>query len=509
MTTSWSCPITKNTFQLPANILDTTYVDLVIYTHQDGIGSTYFNGELLPATAFDTFPATNGEYYYAQLAWWSSDSLPAYITVENPNGFSAYLAEIGFAVRYSGYPTTGNLMYPIYSMMSYSGHTIQTWPFPHSNLSMTDSATVYRCVGDTLHLRVEHNPDSVPVEWIYNGDSYMASDLSFLLPQVDTLTAQLVLHYDNCPDTITTFIVVVPPPIFTYCHDDTLCHGAQLSVEQPNVLSYLWSDGSSGPAITLDSAGTYSVTVTNLGCRAESDLFTIDLYPQSSVEFGNDSILCELATLLLDATQPHPAGYVWQDQSTNTTYTVYEDGQYWVVVTDHCLGASDTINIGYLNDFSVDLGPDTTLCEGRTLTLSANVPFCDYEWQDGSTQSTYIVRHPGIYSVTASNKCFEHGDDIVVEYEPCEQELWMPNSFTPDGDGLNDLFLPVFSYPDEVESFEMTIYDRWGMVMFSTKSKDQGWDAAGVPIGTYVVFIRYKSRGHETRDVTGSVTVIR
>ncbi|MBR4135308.1 MAG: gliding motility-associated C-terminal domain-containing protein, partial [Bacteroidales bacterium] len=360
-----------------------------------------------------------------------------------------------------------------------------------------------------LHLRVERNPDSVPVEWIFEGDSYMASELLFLLPQVDTLTAQLVLHYDYCPDTITTFIVVVPPPVFTYCHDDTLCHGVQLSVEQPNVLSYQWSDGSSGPAITLDSAGTYSVTVTNLGCRAESDLFTIDLYPQSSVEFGDDSTLCELATLLLDATQPHPAGYLWQDQSTNTTYTVYEDGQYWVVVTDHCLGASDTINIGYLSDFAVDLGPDTTLCEGRTLTLSANVPFCDYEWQDGSTQSSYIVRHPGIYSVTASNQCFEHGDDIVVEYEPCEQELWMPNSFTPDGDGLNDLFLPVFSYPDEVEEFEMAIYDRWGSVLFMTQEKDRGWDGAGVPDGVYVVHIRYKTKRQAPQDVTKSVVLMR
>ncbi|MBO4488814.1 MAG: gliding motility-associated C-terminal domain-containing protein, partial [Bacteroidales bacterium] len=78
-----------------------------------------------------------------------------------------------------------------------------------------------------------------------------------------------------------------------------------------------------------------------------------------------------------------------------------------------------------------------------------------------------------------------------------------------NGDGLNDLFLPVFAYPDEVESFEMTIYDRWGMVQFMTRDKDQGWDAAGKPDGVYVVLVRYKSRGHETRDVTGSVAVAR
>ena len=374
-----------------------------------------------------------------------------------------------------------------------------------TGLSPHNNDTVYRCIGDTLLLKVEHNPDSVPVEWIFNGESYPFPELSFLLPQVDTLTVQYVMNHDFCPDTTTTFIVVLPPPMFTYCHDDTLCHGASLSVEQPNVISSLWSTSAHTPAITVDSAGVYSVTVTNRGCRAESDLFTIDLYPQSAVAFGNDSTLCELATLLLDATQPHPASYEWQDQSTNTTYTVFEDGQYWVVVTDHCLGASDTIAIGYLTDFTVDLGPDTTLCEGRTLLLSAEVPFCNYEWQNGSDRPTFLVQHPGTYSVTVTNKCFIHGDDIVVEYEPCEQELWLPNSFTPDGDGLNDVFLPIFAYPDEVESYEMTIFDRWGMVQYSTRRVDQGWDGAGVPDGVYVVLVRYKTRGHAPQSVTGNV----
>ena len=490
---------------------DSLYVDVQIYTHADGIGSTYFNGQLIPPTAFDTFPLTHGEYWVTQLYFYNDD-IPELIRIENEHGFSAYVDEFGYNVGPVpwGHPEVDDITYMYYYLSGASGyHSSDAFQNCYTGLSIHNNDTVYRCVGDTLHLRVEHNPDSVPVEWIYNGDSYPYPELSFLLPQVDTLTVQLMLHYDGCPDTSTTFVAVVPPPVFEVCHDDTLCHGAQLSVQQPNVLSYLWSTGAHTPAITLDSAGTYSVTVTNLGCKAESDLFTIDLYPQSSVEFGNDSILCELATLLLDATQPHPAQYVWQDQSTNTTYTVYEDGQYWVVVTDHCLGASDTIAIGYLTDFTVDLGPDTTLCEGRTLVLSAGVPFCDYEWQDGSTQPTYLVRHSGTYSVTASNQCFEHGDDIVVEYEPCDQELWMPNSFTPNGDGLNDLFLPVFAYPDEVESFEMTIYDRGGIVQYMTRRLDQGWDAAGVPIGTYVVFIRYKSKGQETRDVTGSVTVVR
>ena len=319
---------------------------------------------------------------------------------------------------------------------------------------------------------------------------------------------QCILHYD-CPDTTTTFVAVVPPPLITVAHDTTVCAGATLSVEQPEALSYLWSNGATTPSITVDSAGTFQVAVTNLGCRAESDSFHVSLYGQSSVDFGNDSILCELATLLLDATQQHPAQYFWQDGSTNTTYTVYEDGEYWVVITDHCLGASDTVIIGYLNDFTVSLGPDTILCEGKTLTLNAETPYCDYLWQDGSTQSTYLVRGPGTYSVEVSNKCFSHWDAVNIGYEHCAQELYLPNAFTPGPDALNPVFLPIFSYPDEVEEYRMEIYNRWGTLVFRTEEITFGWEGANAPDGVYAVVVHYKTRGEKEKTVKGSVTVIR
>ena len=346
------------------------------------------------------------------------------------------------------------------------------------------------------------------MEWIVNGVSHPGDAYSFLLTALDTLTVQCVLHYD-CPDTTTTFVAVVPPPLITIAHDTTVCAGATLSVEQPDAISYLWSNGATTPSITVDSAGTFQVAVTNIGCRAESDSFHVSLYGQSSVDFGNDSILCELATLLLDATQPHPAQYFWQDASTNTTYTVYEDGDYWVVITDHCLGASDTINIGYLNDFVLNLGPDTILCEGKTLTLSAETPYCDYLWQDGSTQPTYLVRGSGTYSVEVSNRCFSHWDAVDVDYEHCAQELYLPNAFTPNDDGTNPVFLPIFSYPDEIEEYRMEIYNRWGTLVFRTEEITFGWDGANAMNGVYAVVVHYKTRGEKAKTVKGNVTVVR
>ena len=489
---------------------DSLYVDVQIYTHADGIGSTYFNGQLIPATAFDTFPRTNGEYWVAQLYFYNG-GIPELIRIENEHGFSAYVDEFGYDVgpAPAGHTEIDDITYLYYYHSGAAGcYSADAYQDNYTGLSLHNGDTVYRCIGDTLRLKVEHNPDSVPIEWIYDGDSYMVgvgTELSFPLPDVDTLAVQLVFHYDGCPDTSTTLVVVVPPPFLEMCHDTTLCRGAQLSVQQPNVISYRWSDGSCGPAIAIDSAGTYSVTVTNLGCRGESDLFNVGVYPQSSVGFGNDTILCEVATLLLDATQSHPATYEWQDHSTNTTYTVIHDGDYWVVVTDHCLGASDTIAVEYLRDFEVNLGADTTLCEGDELVLVADLPFCRYIWQDGSTEPRFVVRQPGIYSVTATNFCYSHSDDIDIAYEPCAQELWVPNSFTPDGDGLNDRFVPVFSYPGEVEQFEMMVYDRWGSMVFLTTDMDAGWDGGDKPEGMYVWVIRYKTALEGMRIEKGSV----
>ncbi len=512
MATHWDYPITKHPFPLTIPHPYTPYIDLTIYVHENGLSTTALNGQSIPASAFDSFPGTNGEYYSAQFAWYGYDTLPDYITVDNPNGFTGYIHEIGYSYTddvpeyYPSYMDSVLCVY--YFMEGSSPYNYLESLYPHSNLSVIDSDLVHRCLGDTLALLVEHNPASVPVEWIVDGASHLGDSYSFLLAALDTISVQCVLHYD-CPDTTTTFVAVVPPPLLTIAHDTTVCAGATLSIEQPDALSYLWSNGATTPAITVDSAGTYQVAVTNIGCRAESDSFHVSLYGQSAVDFGNDSILCELATLLLDATQPHPAQYLWQDNSTNTSYTVWQDGDYWVVITDHCLGASDTINIGYLNDFEVSLGPDTTLCEGKTLTLSAETPYCDYLWQDGSTQPVYVVRGPGTYSVEVSNKCFSHWDAVNVNYKRCEQELYLPNAFTPDRDGRNEVFLPVFNYPDEIEEYRMEIYNRWGGLVFRTEEKTYGWDGANAAEGVYAVVVRYKSRGEKPKTVTGSVTMMR
>jgi len=496
----WLFPTTQRRIsQAP----DTTYVDLVIFVKPEGIHTMYINHELIPSTAFDTFPYTNGDYYYLQYSLFN-ESIPDFFILENENGFNATIEEFGYNMRPN---STYGLLDFIYFHNNESGFNYYESPVPYSNLSPVDSATVYRCVGDLLHLEVPHNPHSVAIDWIVDGTLYPNSPtVDFPLTAAGQLTVQLVLHY-TCPDTTTTFVVVVPPPVIPFSTDTILCQGTELSAETPDAIHYLWSTGDTTASIIIDTAGHYSVSVTNLGCTVSLNDINVQLYPQSSVNLGNDSILCALATLLLNAEQPHPATYLWQDLSTNTTYLASSEGDYWVIVTDECLQISDTIYLGYLYPIEVDLGNDTTLCEGQHLLLSAETPYCTYLWQDGSTESTYLVRYAGVYQVLVSNLCFDETAEIEVFYQRCEQELYIPSSFTPNSDGLNDQFKPIFAYPDKIEEYTIYIYNRWGNLLFTSQNPEQGWTGEGCMNGVYTYVIFYKSEGKGGKVVNGTVTI--
>ena len=94
------------------------------------------------------------------------------------------------------------------------------------------------------------------------------------------------------------------------------------------------------------------------------------------------------------------------------------------------------------------------------------------------------------------------------------QSFYLPNAFTPNGDGLNDEFKPVQRY-DFVKTYHLYIYNRWGQLLFETSDINTGWDGnfKGEPVqqGTYVYKIVYTaySTGSEPQTTAGNVTLVR
>jgi gliding motility-associated-like protein len=176
----------------------------------------------------------------------------------------------------------------------------------------------------------------------------------------------------------------------------------------------------------------------------------------------------------------------------------------------------DDVSVCDCDDFKPKLGKDTTLCVGQQLLLKANVPkeadSVIYTWQDGSKDSTYLVTQPGTYWVSAYIEDYKITvtDSIRVNYTECNTpQLWIPNSFTPNGDGLND----KFEYGN-AENYEIktTIYNRWGQLIFESENTDF-WDGKykgkTVTFGTYIYHIEaIRKDTMEKKIHCGRITVL-
>ncbi len=489
---------TRNEMELTS---DTNYAELVIYIKPESLYSTYLNDILIPASTFDTFPYLGTRYYACQFGYYN-ENIPEIFHIRSENDFAAGLIEMGFN-------SIGNGQIALnYFHQTNSGVNYNDSYTPHTNINPVDSGTVYRCLGDTLFLSVTYNYDSVQIDWVVDGVYYANLEhLAVYLSDTETVEVEMIVQY-NCPDTTHTFVHVLSPPEINLPSDTTICNGGTIAVSADHADSYRWSDGSTDSLLTVTQEDIYTVTVSNNGC-ARSDSIQVSLYPPLTVNLGEDTALCSLIPLLLDATNPHAVSYQWQDQSTNATYTVMYDGQYWVIIHDPCTGNSDTVNVLYLEPIALDLGNDTLLCNGEELLLNASAPYCDYLWQDGSADSIYIVRFFGEYSVSVSNLCFSNQDTITVSYESCDLMFYIPNSFTPDGDGINDYFQPQFNQPEKIKSYTLYIYDRWGGLQFRSQDLNHCWDAHGSLSGVYIYLIEYQGETGGKKIAKGTVTVVR
>jgi gliding motility-associated-like protein len=162
-------------------------------------------------------------------------------------------------------------------------------------------------------------------------------------------------------------------------------------------------------------------------------------------------------------------------------------------------------------------------CEGDVITLDAAQPFsAEYLWSTGALTSSIDVSAPAIYNITVSTLCSSltqevdvyPGDECVVP--DVKNGFYIPNVFSPNGDGINDVFTVSFGPDLNVISMQGSIYDRWGNLVFSSAGYPFEWDGlfAGETVlpGVYVytITVLYLENGIEKeRQLVGDVTVIK
>jgi len=248
-----------------------------------------------------------------------------------------------------------------------------------------------------------------------------------------------------------------------------------------------WSNGVNDSFyINNLSVGNYSVTVVNQINCSRTASFSISEPQPLTVDLGNDQTLCDGQTISLDAGNPG-LNYSWSNGEQTQLITANNSGLYSVTITDNngC-SATDSIEVNAIL-ISINAGNDTIINEQDEILLKAiltgNSTGGTYAWtpstylscNDCSTPlakplvtSDYVVTYYSIEGCLVS-------DNIEVTVIPGKYFFWMPDAFSPNGDGSNDVLFPYFK---GVKKLTLRIWNRWGEKVFECNTMNCGWNGS-------------------------------
>ncbi len=368
------------------------------------------------------------------------------------------------------------------------------------------------CVKDTLTLTAGSGFNS----YSWKGNGLLADTgraVSYVSLNSSTLSLKAIT-VDGCPAFDTINIASKAARSFSLGNDTSFCSSDSLQLQTGNsYLQYLWSNGSQASSITVRSPGSYAVWVTDSNfCKTADTLRVLSVYSLPVVTLGADFNLCDGSSKQLDPGLFQ--NYLWQDGSTNRTYTASATGTYRVrVTTTNGCSSSDTVHVK--NVFPLPSGfllPTDSICQYETKFISSLSSYDSYLWSTGSSQKSISVSKPGTYvlRVRDGNGCVGN-DSISVVQKFCRKGVYVPNAFTPNNDGLNDEFRAIVF--GNLEYFLFEVYNRYGQVVFTTNDPQKGWNGVWNRMAqdpsVFVWKCYYRYEGETKEFLYGTVTLIR
>ena len=309
---------------------------------------------------------------------------------------------------------------------------------------------------------------------------------------------------------------MLPLPQAQITGDANFCAGQSATLTATGGLDYLWSNGETTATINVTTPGNYTVTAINSCGQDISAPFTVTQLSLPNAQITGDLIFCTGEFVVLTANGG--SNYQWSSGEQTATITVSTAGSYTVTAINTCGQDQETVNvIESIVEADFTANP---LSGTAPLLVSFNGPSGDaYQWDfgDGETASGSDPQHlftdVGVYTVTltATNA---HGCsattslDITVVSFP--STLVVPNVFTPNGDGTNDLFSVT---SENLESYHLQLFNRWGNVVLEVDSPNACWDGTvnGDPAneGTYYYKIEATGMDQKEYKLSGFFDLIR
>ncbi|WP_118972290.1 T9SS type B sorting domain-containing protein [Taibaiella koreensis] len=285
---------------------------------------------------------------------------------------------------------------------------------------------------------------------------------------------------------------VAAPVYGQYIFTDTvICRDSAVTLYgDPDYQTFMWSTGSTQPQETFTQPGVYWLAGQK-NCTGYMDSIRIRFQLLEQPLLGPDTSICPGDTLILS---PDVAGplYHWQDGSFSPSYKVSGAGLYTVTADSARCQYHDSIQISLLTTVTAILQPDTTICAGAALTLRATAsPPGSMRWSNGESGNTATVTQQGTYTVTATNVCGVFSDTVEVTTEDCDCQAFVPNAFSPNGDGNND-GLKIYLHCLNMTEYDFSLYNRYGQRVFHSNQPEQEWNGqmnGGKPIQAPIFII--------------------
>ncbi|WP_284683938.1 PKD domain-containing protein [Chondrinema litorale] len=433
-------------------------------------------------------------------------------------------------------PGTYPITYRVTSDLGCTDDTTKIITIPEADFAVEEV-----CFGEETNFLDQSTTFGSPVilyEWDFDGDGItdaQGSSASFAYPSAGTFEATLTItNTSGCTATVTkTFDVKTAPEIIEVSEDKFICAGgaAELSVSytsSSSVIGVEWDNGGGiGETVVVSPTETtlYTVTVTDsTGCTDEEYVLVNVV---NTPYLPADTVICVGESYTIDATVPGgvPATYQWSTGSIDPIIEVTESGTYIVNVQAFGFDAENTLCeitdtvVVQFNTSPLPYSGDVTTCfaEGNILDLTLPNNFTNVVWTsdifEAPIQANEIqVSEAGVIYLSATNELgCELYDSLTIE-EVCEPLVFLPDAYTPNGDGLNDGFGVKGK---NFTNYELTIYNRWGEMVFQTKDPTRTWmgnfNGEPMPAGLYPYVVKYESELTPGEQVVkfGNVNLIR
>ena len=353
-------------------------------------------------------------------------------------------------------------------------------------ITISTSAPYNICGGDNITLDVLVSGGTP--NYSYNWDNGASTDSSYQVAPTDTSSYKLVVTDSaGCKDSLDLTVNVVPEIIAMVSPDIILCEGMSdtLFASGGSTYSLMLPAGlddptSSSPIASPTVTTTYSVIVKSGSCEEDTAVVTVNVVAQVVANAGADKTICEGNEATLSASGG--VNYTWSTGDTTENITVQPsvDTDYFVIVDGGICGSdTDSVSVS-VNPLPIaNAGIDSTIQLGYSIDLNGTGGGT-YAWSPASGLSCTNCQDPTAsplittqYILTVTENGCSSSDTILITVDDFCDDVFIPNAFSPNGDGINDIF---YVRGNCIKDMNLVIFDRWGEKVFESNDISKGWD---------------------------------